>query len=719
MTESNWNPAVGRVAEDLIASEPLAEPDLRRLVASAQRTLSRCNPPDTKTPVPAAHLVVGEIQSGKTLAFTTLMALARDNGFRLVIVLAGTKTNLLDQTIVRLKKDLLAGTGALNPWRVWDSPDASVAVDIARELETRRDPNAPIDASRTAVLFVLKNGPRLKKLRGALEVIGASTMSRTPALIIDDEADQASLNRLHQEGESSAVYDSIGRLRKMLPRHDLLMYTATPQGPLLVELADALSPETVTVLKSGPDYIGGAELFIRHRDDYLRLIPDAEIRAARGSDSPPPSLRKAIATFMLALVIAQDRREPRPLSMLVHPAASREMHRQYAVWTRRIRDDLSDRLADRDDVNFAATVASDLQGPYEDLRRTVDDLLPLEVLAPLIPPYAHQVEIREVNAGSEPMEPWGEYPGWILVGGNKLERGYTIKNLAVTYMPRGPGAKAIDTIQQRGRFFGYSRNYLDLCRGWFSAEIADIYEKSVGHEDALRSALTLVDQSHLPLRAWRRELLLSPSLRPTRREVVSLETDRYTLTSGDGWFRQSRLFDHQAAEANSGLARRLFERYRDEAAPDPLDRRRARRHATAEVPLRSLYEVLAEWEAVGEDAFQLLGVSLVIAELLDGDSEARARLSFMDGGQSLEDPDARRRRTREQTEGPARTVEIFQGRDPDNEYPGDRAIRDDRLICVQLHVIDLYERDKKRWDRGVPAIAVHLPGDTPNLIIQR
>lgn len=714
-----WAPAVGRLTEDLIDAQDLDEGSKQRLVDSSLRTLSRCGSPQAEGGHKGAHLVVGEIQSGKTLAFTTLMALARDNGFRLIIVIAGTKTNLLDQTIDRVNRDLLRGTGSLNPWRVWNSPGVAEAEEIGRVLGARRNPKAKIDGTRTAVLFVLKHGGRLKNLREALEAIGSPVLSRTPTLIIDDEADQASLNLHHDKGEESPIYGSIGELRAALPRHDLMMYTATPQGPLLVKLGDELSPDTVTVLQSGPEYVGGSELFVEGRDRYLRLIPDGEIEAALEPGSPPPpSLRRAIATFLLALVVAQERRRPRPLSMLVHPAAARNLHDQYADWARMILDDFEIKLADPGDLNFPDTLKADFEAPYADLAETVDGIPPLADLAELILPYSQQVEVRVVNAGSDPITDWKDFPGWIVVGGNKLERGFTIENLAVTYMPRGPGARTVDTIQQRARFFGYKGSYLDLCRGWFSAGIADIYSRYVGHEDALQHALSLVDQSGRPLRSWRRELLLSPSLQPTRRRVVSLETDRYALTSKDGWFKQSRLFDPEASKANAALADRLFERYRGEAAPDPLDPRESRQHQTALVPLESLYEVLAEWEAVSEDFERLLGLSLVLGQMLEKEPRAECRLTFMDGVRAVGDEERHRRRRRQQSEGPAKTVEIFQGEDPKNRYPGDRSIHAPDLVSVQLHLLDLYERDDSLWDVGVPAVAVHLPDDAPTLILQ-
>jgi len=718
VTAAGWAPEVGRLTEDLMEGQKLDEGSKKRLVESSLRTLARCGSPLEEGRHRGAHLVVGQIQSGKTLAFTTLMALARDNGFRLIIVLGGTKKNLVEQTVKRLKSDLLRGTGSLNPWRDWTNPSPGVADEVGRVLSTPRDLSARIDGSRTAVLFVLKHGHRLQHLQEVLEAIGEPVLRATPTLIIDDEADQAGLNLDHDRGEESPIYGKISDLRAALPRHDLMMYTATPQAPLLVGLGDEVSPETVTVLDTGPEYVGGADLFDKGRDEYLKLIPDQEIQAAaEPGGPPPPSLRRAVATYLLALVIAQERRRPRPLSMLIHPAASRDLHHQYARWAEAIRDDLVAKLDDPGDAAFADVIRADFEDSYRDLERTVSPIPPLQELAQLIPPYAQQVEVRVVNAGSPAIEDWKDFPGWIVVGGNKLERGFTIENLAVTYMPRGPGALNVDTIQQRGRFFGYKGSYLDLCRGWFSADIAHVYDSYVGHEEALRKALTLVDQGGQPLRSWRRELLLSPSLQPTRRRVVSLETDRYTLAGGDRWFRQSRLFDREGAAANRVLARQLFDRFHRESEPDREDPRG--RHRSLEVPLSSLYEVLAEWEAVSEDYERLLGLSLVLGQMLDAEARASGRLTFMDGVGSLSDSAGRRRRKRQETGGPARVVEIFQGEDPGTGYPGDRGIFDPDLVSVQLHLLDLYERDESLWEETVPAVAVHLPSAAPDLILQR
>lgn len=273
-----------------------------------------------------------------------------------------------------------------------------------------------------------------------------------------------------------------------------------------------------------------------------------------------------------------------------------------------------------------------------------------------------------------------------------------------------------DTIQQRGRFFGYKRKYIDLCRGWFTAEIADAFALYVEHEETMHEALRVVDDSGEPLTSWRREMVLSPALKPTRKKVMSLPTTRQAITSADGWFNQSHLFDGGIQAVNTSLAEWLFETYRAQADLEELDPRK--RHRSISIPLAEASRVLAEWGAINQDADRLLGISLLIGRLLDDEFSSECRLVFMDGVESLADEQGRRRRTREQSGGPAMTVNVFQGRDPGTEYPGDREICDGELVTVQLHLLDLYSRERELWAEGVPAVAVHLPGDMTTLVLQ-
>src|SRR5262249_18456964 len=139
-------------------------------------------------------LVVGYVQSGKTMSFETVAALARDNALPMVIVVAGTSNPLFQQSTGRLRKDLrLDEEGRERRWIHFPNPSADDAtIQAVRDvLEDWRDTETPEEFKKTILITVLKHHQRLQNLRGLLIAAG---MQRTPVLIIDDEADQASLN---------------------------------------------------------------------------------------------------------------------------------------------------------------------------------------------------------------------------------------------------------------------------------------------------------------------------------------------------------------------------------------------------------------------------------------------------------------------------------------------------------------------------------------------
>lgn len=217
-----------------------------RVEQSASDILARCTPPGSSVSQPRTGLIVGYVQSGKTISMTSVASLGRDNGFGLVIVLAGTTDNLLDQSWKRFKKYLQLESG---PRRLW-----YMLTSAGHELETNTDGlraslaswKSTRQAERRAAAFivVMKNHAHLEQLTTALR---RSDVRDVPTLIIDDEADQAGLNN-NPNGVPSTTYAKIQRVRDALGPHTYLQYTATPQAPLLISLADHLSPDFSTVL---------------------------------------------------------------------------------------------------------------------------------------------------------------------------------------------------------------------------------------------------------------------------------------------------------------------------------------------------------------------------------------------------------------------------------------------------------------------------------------
>ena len=212
----------------------------------AIEVLSHCSNPTIDKVQSSTSLVVGYVQSVKTMSFTTLSALASVNGYRIIIYFAGIKDNLVEQTSERLREDLLDDGNNNQVYKLHENPTIDEAQRIKSELLLSSKP--------TILITIHKNPNRINKL---IELLSTTTVSheigKKGVMIIDDEADQASLNgyayknsKNHSENweddaEFTSTYRAILKLRSILPNHSYVQYTATPQGPLLISLLDLIN----------------------------------------------------------------------------------------------------------------------------------------------------------------------------------------------------------------------------------------------------------------------------------------------------------------------------------------------------------------------------------------------------------------------------------------------------------------------------------------------
>ena len=298
--ELRWTPHAGEQTLAFRARKlvEIADPQiLDNVILEAQTILGRCVPPTDERGADTG-LVVGYVQSGKTLSFTTVAALARDNGYRLVILLAGVATNLKSQSERRLLRDLGIEDGE-RAWAHFPNPNTQKEDirNIRIALDSWRNARVPAARRRTVIVTVLKHH---KRLRDLVDVLSQLDLAGAPALVIDDEADQASLNakaafnRRNRAQQKTPTYDWITQLKAALPHHTLLQYTATPQANLLIHLADVLSPSFGEVVSPGDGYVGGREFFSRPRQ-LVSIIPIADIPSTTNVlRAPPRSLQSAI-----------------------------------------------------------------------------------------------------------------------------------------------------------------------------------------------------------------------------------------------------------------------------------------------------------------------------------------------------------------------------------------------------------------------------------------
>jgi hypothetical protein len=519
--------------------------------------LGRCLPPT----VPGGRetgLVVGYVQSGKTMSFETVIALARDNGYGLVIVLAGTKNTLRSQSEERLKKDLGLVNGSdhwhhfSNPTKKWRS-----------QIEGRVDDWRKKHSRKSLLITVLKHGGHLEKLT---DVLGSVNLAEVPTLIVDDESDQASLNtnanriRTNRAPATakSTTYERILELRNVLPHHSYLQYTATPQANLLLAQTDLLNPSFSELVTPGGGYTGG-HAFFKGAAGLTVDIPPADVPTAQSPlKSPPKSLLSALRYFLLVAAqhsLTRDRKSLKPKdrnrSMMVHPAAATASHKVYKAWVERAYRSLKKMVSD-EHATKSTDVAAIFKSEYDSLAKTYPAIKPLNELIEAMVEYVFtDLDHAEVNSTPEASEvDWTASRYWILIGGANLDRGYTVEGLCITYMPRAlGGSPAADTLQQRARFFGYKKAYLGLCRVFLQAGVRQAFTEYIEHEDFVRDAL----EKHRgkPLREWRRDFILTQMLRPTRLAVIGLGTRRVLV---DDWMVPSALHrDASAVAVNNQL----------------------------------------------------------------------------------------------------------------------------------------------------------------------
>ena len=496
--------------------------------------LAHCNPHDAVDKNETTHLAVGYVQSGKTMSFTGVTALAKDNGYRVIIYLAGTKNNLLDQTSKRLRKDLIGKNGANNDfYKIHANPTLADVDDIIGNLESIEKP--------IVLIPILKHYDHILKVR---QIVTNSEfkelMVNETVIIIDDEADQASLNSYgrrnskYEEDSKSRTYDAILKLRADLPGNTYIQYTATPQANILISMQDLLSPKSHTLLTPGEGYVGG-KLFFGQGENHdlfngelIREIPADEVfhKKYNPLTEMPQSLKDALMLHTLAVAIVVKYLKVdgiNYLSMMVHPDNTIDWNKTFWQW---IDNELKTwrRLMGKPDDNYDKyQLLKRFEHLYPDALEfyDIDERPSFEVIKPLIYEVLKSKKVYLVNTDAEAQTEiqWDDYKMHILVGAEMLNRGFTIEKLATTYMPRyTKGATNADTIQQRCRFFGYKMDYIKSCRVFLPAASITNYLSYVNHEEELRSTLASCDS----LEAAERKILLSPSLRPTRANVLPI-----------------------------------------------------------------------------------------------------------------------------------------------------------------------------------------------------
>ena len=726
---SSWSPEPGIEVRSFLQRQTSLDQEAKdRMLEDAKAILGQgVNPEENNGQ--RTGLVIGYVQSGKTLSFETVMALAADNGYRIIILIAGSSRILFSQSVKRAKQHLGIERvdSSTTAWLHLENPSQdSDRHAIESTIASAKKDAPPGFVKKTILITVMKQHKRLEDL---VELMSSFDAREEPILIIDDEGDQASLNTMvnnkKEDSEKaeeykkySTTYHHIMKLRNCLGNCTYLQYTATPQALLLLNTMDFLSPNFVRILEPGEQYVGGKDFFGEGTGDLTLPIPNADLVDIDDPNlTSPKTLTDALELFVVGTAIGLTFPERRHFSMIVHPSFKKDAHLIFSYWVQQIiREweiimDLDENAKDRIEL-------------IEKFRKAYDNLAAR--FSTSIPPLEHiniqivleNVQIREINTrekSTTPIVDWHQFQIWILIGGQSLDRGYTVEGLTVTYMPRSLGAGNADTLQQRARFFGYKKKYLEYCRIFLVEETIEAYKNYVIHEESLRKSMLDLQDNGEPLKEWKRTFILDSRLRPCRAEVISDPYVRFG-TRGEWWVAEpillpSMLEDReivQRIEENRKIVADFISNYSFQPMESHPESTEQQKHTLRSIPLKEIIsDLLCSYKFSDVNSASRHNALLIhLSKINDETPNSLCKVYCMS-------PKQVRNRSVNSKGG---VSQLFQGPNPKytnykkgEVYPGDREIKANSGISLQIHILNLSTDDEPEFIKKVPVIAVNNP----------
>lgn len=480
--DSNNNETFGEIVSDGFfatavsnemkkSDESMTNEIVNNVFYNAASILNNCPNPNKKGDFKKTGIVIGKVQSGKTSNFIALLALAFDNGYKLAVVIGGNTTELLSQNVNRIRKSFNVGNDKLVILHSKDNNDL-LSPNIIRNF---------ISNGKKVLIVTLKSPQEKneKHMTRVSKLFDDSVLANETTIIIDDEGDQATLN---SKVYSKKLNDNIAKTYKValdiknkIHRHCFISITATPQANILIETSNLLSPDFGKLIYPGLGYCGLSVFHGDEQDKYVKVIPDNEESLLDVSGGIPVSFLKAIAAFYVGNAIRKARGDNGIHSMLIHPSVKKFDHKL-------VKDKVDSLLINwqniaklgKEDISYKCSLRRILFGAYSMYKdegavtREFEDIESTILQCILTSSNAIVFNSDQINARADAEF----YETRIYLGGNILDRGITIKGLAITYIfRRAKGYSNVDNTEQRARWFGYKNvpfysDYIDVCRVW-------------------------------------------------------------------------------------------------------------------------------------------------------------------------------------------------------------------------------------------------------------
>jgi hypothetical protein len=519
MASTNPGNNIASLREYLEREEDISHQDFQNILADATNILQKCVDPGQVGSVQG--LIYGNIQSGKTAVIITTLALAADNGYNNFIVMTSNLNDLYNQTLERIQRSLdgFEVLGKKTFQRYTGTPAASL------------------------VLVASKGGPVLRKVSNLVQRLNWQNQT---TLIIDDEADQASLNTNVNDPNrpASSINREITNLRQSLSSYSYLQTTATPQALLLQNRDSLFKPSFVIPTTPGGSYVGGNDFFCSEdfsNSEHVRIVPMIDVTNLR-NNTIPDTVAQSILVFFMGAAVLRLQGSNKNYTYLLHTSFRQADH---SLATRLV-DEFKNELA----VELAIAVRKStdemterfrlgLKLAYDDLQKTFSSIATFDEVVAEAAQRIASTEVIEINSRTgSGVSPNPSRRHTLYIGGTKIGRGVTIKKLLVTYYGRDALNPQIDTVLQHARMYGYRQAELPATRIYLPQHLGTRFCDIHRTDNIMREKCRLSHEA-IPVIP-----LAARNVRPTRRNVLDDSTvDVVTYLGGQQYFPLSPISD--------------------------------------------------------------------------------------------------------------------------------------------------------------------------------
>ncbi|MDB2468658.1 Z1 domain-containing protein [Alphaproteobacteria bacterium] len=496
-------------------------------------------------------MVIGHVQSGKTLNYSSVICKAADAGFKIIILLTGTTNSLREQTQKRINEAFIGrmasqhvalqrqkvGVGTVVPNPLFPEYGTNLESDFATSV-FQAISGFNFTNRQVPLIFVCKKHVTvLGNLFEYFDLYQTGSRLDFPLLLIDDEADNASINTRKELEEITKTNNGIRQILRKFKRSSYVGYTATPFANIFIDPgdeedlnADDLFPANFIRTLDAPDnYMGAHKIFSPGAEFFYRMVvpvedwdseeffprPHKNFHDVQGL---PDSLRTAIMHFILAKAVRVLRGDTTAhCTMMINVSLYNSVQNEVEAKVWELIDEIENDIA----VNAHAKTISPSSVLHELRAEYTSEYVQKEDCGRYTYPRWNDVrkslfnewtvDVRKVQGGTGGID-YDKYKdeGYtvIAIGGLTLSRGLTLEGLCSTYITRN--ARAYDTLMQMGRWFGYRKNYEDLCRLYTDKQSIDHYQDTAEAIDELRDEIKVMQQAKLTPRQFGLKVRQSP-----------------------------------------------------------------------------------------------------------------------------------------------------------------------------------------------------------------